>query len=144
DRIAKWIRDMVGIAKAGAFNFGVTAHPFEWYDPKAEEDVWAPWVQGKNMSPKICGYMNIVAYLEERRTEKGVQRVLTVDQKGFVGKDQLFCIPELKSGTHGIVEPTMSKLETAINSSSKRNGSSNGKPARKKAGRKIVRKAKRK
>jgi hypothetical protein len=123
DRIAKWVRDMVGIAKAGAFNFGITAHPFEEYDPIKEEDLYKPWVQGKNMSNKICGYMNLVLYLEERRTsdeEEENQRILLLDQPGFYSKDQLDCIPKLKSGRRGIIEPTMEKLIAAIESSPKR------------------------
>lgn len=115
DRINSWVRDMVGLAKSGSINFGITAHPFEWYDPVLEEDVWSPWVQGKNMSPKICGYMNIVAYLQEvRKKEEPIQRLLLTDAEGFVGKDQLQCFPELKSGRHGLVEPDMDKITKAI------------------------------
>jgi hypothetical protein len=119
DRIAKWVRQMTGIAKAGAFNFGITAHPFEWFDPVQEEYIWAPWIQGKGMVTKICGYMNIVAYLQEQKGDgdKPGSRVLMVDQKGFLGKDQLHCFPELKSGRHGILDPTGQKLIKAIKGS---------------------------
>lgn len=111
DRIVKWIRDMVALSKGGMFNFGVTAHPFTWYDPVIEQDVWAPWVQGKNMSPKICGFMNVVAYLQENR--KSGQRTLLVDSPGFVGKDQIG-FPELKSGRHGIIDPTLPKVDRVV------------------------------
>lgn len=135
DRLAKWVRDMTGIAKAGAFNFGITAHPFEWYDPTKEEEIWTPWIQGKNMIPKICGYMNIIAYLQKTEDEKKgtSQRVLLVDAPGFLGGDQLDCFPELKSGRHGIVEPTMAKIESAIKKSPKRSGDASpaAKPKRK-------------
>jgi hypothetical protein len=143
ERLARWVRDMTGLAKAGAFNFGITAHPIEWYDPTLEEDVWAPWVQGKNMIPKICGYMNIVAYLQEQKGEssKPGQRVLMVDQKGFMGKDQLFCFPELKSGRHGIIDPTGDKLIKAIKGSSVK-PASEAAPSSKKRPRKVVRRRK--
>lgn len=115
DRIAKWVRDMAGLADAGLINFGLTAHPFEWYDPVAEEDLWAPWVQGRGMSPKICGYMNVVAYLREvRKKDGGSVRVLMTDAEGFVGKDQYDAFPELNNGSHGIVDPTMPKIMKAI------------------------------
>lgn len=115
NRLSTFVRDMVGLASEGRMNFGITAHPFEWYDPIAQDSVWAPWVQGNNMSPKVCGYMNIVAYLQEvRRDGKPTQRVLLTDAPGFVGKDQFNCVPELKSGKRGIVDPTMPKLIQAI------------------------------
>jgi hypothetical protein len=128
ERLKKWVRDMGGLAKAGQINFGITAHPFEWRDQVAEEEFWAPWVQGKNMSPAICGYMNIVAYLEEvRRDDEEPRRVLMTDAVGFVGKDQFHCFPELKSGRHGIVDPTMADVMKAINGAR-----SSGRPATRK------------
>lgn len=123
-RIGKLVRDMVGLASAGQFNFGLTAHPFEWWDPIQETDVWAPWIQGSNMSPKLCGYMNIVAVLQEvrRRDSDGdqpSQRLLLVDAPGHVGKDQLGCFPALKSGRHGFIDPTMGDVIEAIEASRK-------------------------
>jgi hypothetical protein len=123
DRLSRWVRDMVGISKAGAFNFGIVAHPWEWFDPTQDKEIWAPWIQGKNMIPKICGYMNIIAYLQEQKgKDNKSQRVLLVDAPGFLGGDQLECIPELKSGKHGIIDPTMAKVEAAIKKSPKRSG----------------------
>lgn len=137
DRIAKWVRDMVGIAKAGAFNFGIAAHPIEWWDPTRGdhgEEIWAPWIQGKGMIPKICGYMNIIAYMQKQEVGDNEQRVLLVDSPGFLGGDHLECFPELKSGKHGIIEPTMAKIEKAIAQSPKRSGDASpaAKPKRKK------------
>ena len=120
NRLQKWVRDMVGLANDGKLNFGITAHPFEWWDPVREEDVWAPYVQGKNMSPKICGYMNLVAYYAVvRREGKPPSRVLYTDADGFVGKDQYNAFPELKSGKHGLVNPTLADLEQAIKKAKK-------------------------
>jgi len=115
NRITKWIGDMVGLAKDGMFAFGITAHPFDWYDPVKEETVWAPWIQGKNMSPKICGFMNIVAYLQvQKRKDEGDQAVLLTEAEGFYGKDQYDCFPELKRGRKGVIEPTLPKLEKLL------------------------------
>lgn len=132
DRIAKWCREMIGVAETGAFNFGITAHPFEWYDPVKEETVWAPWIQGKGMSPKISGYMNVVAYLDVVRIEPDDEdgeveerRVLLTDAPGFYGKNQLGKFPRLSNGSVGLVEPTIPKVVEAL-----RGGSSS--PARKK------------
>lgn len=138
ERIARWVRDMTGLAKAGAFNFGITAHPFEWYDPTKEEEIWVPWIQGKGMIPKICGYMNIIAYLQEQSTTQGDQRVLLVDAPGFLGGDQLDCFPELKSGNHGIVEPTMAKIEAAIKKSPKRDGDATAAKPKRKAKKRVA------
>ena len=55
ERLNKWTRDMVGLAKAGHLNFGMTAHPFEWIDPTQNKELWAPWIQGKSMSPELQG-----------------------------------------------------------------------------------------
>lgn len=125
-RLGKFVRDTVGLAKAGHFNFGMTAHVMELHDPVADEELWAPQVQGKNMSHKFAGYMNIVAYLQ--KDDKG-KRLLLTDAEGFVGKDQFDCFPALKSGRHGLVNPTMKDVDAAIK---KARGN---KPARKRAAR---------
>lgn len=119
-RLMKWLRDMYGLSSSGKFNLGVTAHPMEWWDPVKEQQVWTPMVgspQKGNLSVKVCGYMNIVAYLDEQHSENGSRsrRVLLADAPGFVGKDQFDCFPELKSGRHGFIEPTMEKIISAIN-----------------------------
>lgn len=109
-RLQQWIRNMVGLASEGAFNFGLTAHPFHWYDPIREEEVLAPWIQGRNMMTKITGYMNIVGYYRlVERDGKPDKRVLYTDQgAAWMAKDQFDAL----SGR--MVEPTMPKIEKAI------------------------------
>lgn len=115
NRIVKWVGDMVGLAKDGMFGFGITAHPMDWYDPVKQEHMLAPWVQGKNMSEKICGFMNIVAYLQvQKRKDDTPQTVLLTEAEGFYGKDQYNCFPELKNGRSGLISPTLPKLEKLI------------------------------
>lgn len=114
-RIARWVRDMHGFAKEGKFNFGITAHPFEWFDPIDEEDMLAPWIQGKGMVTRICGYMNIIAYLQEVKQEgETTQKILFTKTPGFYGKDQFDCLPETKSGKRGLIDPTMAEFDELL------------------------------
>jgi hypothetical protein len=114
ERIALWVAKMVALCEEGKIRFGMTAHPFEWYNPLRKEDVWAPWIQGKNMSPKISGYMNIVAFLERQ----GESTRLYTQADGFFGKDDRHRFPALKSGKRGLApkerEITMEDLNKVL------------------------------
>jgi hypothetical protein len=136
-RIMTKLRDLVALSVAGKFNFGVTANVMQWYDPVAEEDIWIPMFGSvKNpLSPKLSGYMNIVAYLQVvKREEEEPQRALMVEADGFYGKDQFDCFPELKSGRHGMVDPTIPKLVSAMK---KARRGEKPKPSRKKPARRV-------
>jgi hypothetical protein len=116
-RLSKWVRDMVGLSKAGMFNFGFTAHVMDYTDPVEDRELWVPQVGGYDgkMSMKMCGYTNILAYLSASEPkDKPRQELLVVDGDGFVGKDQYNCFPELKSGRHGFVNPSLTDVEAAI------------------------------
>jgi hypothetical protein len=105
-RIGKWTRDMHALADAGQINFGITAHAAEVYDPTSEEDVWAPWIQGKNMIWKISGYMHVVAYLKVvQKKGKDPRRKLATSAPGFYGKDQIS-----DDGLNDLWDPTMPKI----------------------------------
>lgn len=106
NRTSRWLRHMVGTPH---WHFGVTAHP--QILPTAEhdeaEDKLMPWVQGKNMAPKTCGYMNMVCYLEVNNKK---ERVLhTQAGERFYAKDQFnaFASGKLKN-------PTMLKISEAV------------------------------
>lgn len=119
-RLGRWVRDMVGLANEDAFNFGMVAHVMEWHDPVQDQELWSPLIAGKNMSPKMCGYCNIVAYYQEtRRKGKPAQRLLLTDAEGFVGTDKLDAFPELKSGRHGFVDPSFDEVDAAIEAARK-------------------------
>jgi virulence-associated protein VagC len=110
-RITNWVQDMCGLASEGKINFGITCHPAEWYNPVAEETILAPWIQGKGMISKICGYMNVITYMQEvQRENKPPQIQLLSSAPGFYGKDQYRAFPTLKSGKRGLLEPTMEKV----------------------------------
>jgi hypothetical protein len=110
-RITNMIQDFCGLAAEGKINFGITCHPSDWYNPVTEETVLAPWVQGKGMIPKICGYMNVITYMQEvQRDKKPPQLQLLANAPGFYGKDQYHAFPTLKSGKRGLIDPTMPQV----------------------------------
>lgn len=116
-RLGKWMRDMLGLCKAGQFNFGFTAHVMDYDDPVKDVTMWVPQVGGYDgkLSMKLCGYTNILAYLSANdEDDKPRKEVLTVDGEGFAGKDQYHCFPELASGRHGFTNPTLTDIEAAI------------------------------
>jgi len=106
-RLGVWMRHVVG---PDTFNFGFTAHtaqlsPSE--DPEEDRKLM-PWIQGKNMSPKFCGYMNAVLFMEVAKIGgKDNRRVLrTHATSRYYGKDQF----DMDTKTHRVVDPTMPKL----------------------------------
>lgn len=115
-RLTKWLRDMVGLSKSGQFDFWVTAHVMDWDDPVSGDSLWVPAFGSAktNLSAKLCGYMNVVAYYGMSGKKGEENRTLLVDADGFIGKDQYDCFPKLKSGRHGFVNPTLSDVEAAI------------------------------
>jgi hypothetical protein len=115
NRVIATIQDMCGFAAEGKFNFGIVTHPEDYYHPIKEETLLAPWVQGKGMVKKVCGYMNIIAYLQEvERDGKEPQMQLLTRADGFFGKDQYGAFPELKSGKRGMINPSMAKINEAL------------------------------
>lgn len=124
-RLARWVRSMVGVDQ---FNFGVTAHPMEMDDPVSGEVKLQPYVQGKNMTTKIQGYMNVVAYMEKKEIgkegDKKIARVLRTEAtETYVAKDQF---DAFDSGR--MVNPTMPKIMAAIEAAKPK-----AKPARRKS-----------
>jgi hypothetical protein len=101
-RLGLWVRHMVGLP---GFNFGVTAHPAELANPE-DELILMPYVQGRNMSNKVCGYMNIVAYLE---IKQGKRVLRTAATERYYAKDQFDAFENAR-----MVEPTMPKIIAAI------------------------------
>jgi hypothetical protein len=112
-RLQEWVRHMVG---CDMFNFGITAHTF-WGQSDSDEDPdekiikLMPWVQGKNMPHKICGYMNIVALLEVKRRKGGREsRVLqTKGNDRMFGKDQFDLFSDGR-----LLNPDMPKIKKAL------------------------------
>lgn len=109
-RIGRWIRHMVGCPH---WNFGVTCHPRVTESTEDEEDPvekLMPWVQGKMMAPKVCGYMNVVGYMEWEKMRKRDVRVLHMNSTDkYYAKDQFSCFEDGR-----LINPTMPKLLDAI------------------------------
>jgi AAA domain len=106
-RLQTWIRHVVGIP---GFNFGIVAHPAEL--PNINGQVkFQPWIQGRQMSQKVQGYMNMVAYLEVVQQDgKEPRRVLrTRGTEDYEAKDQYDAFPNGR-----LVDPTMPKIVKAI------------------------------
>lgn len=125
-RTGKWVRHVVG---ARLFNFGMTAHvqmlPIS-LDPDAPEKLM-PAIHGKvggalgGFAIKMCGYMNVVAYLDV--TSKGTRVLYTNATDRYYAKDQFSSLPKGR-----LVSPTMPKLIKAIEES--RPAASKKKPRR--------------
>jgi hypothetical protein len=111
-RLADFVRLMVGKAHV---HFGITAWPFPTEGPEGE-DVFMPWVQGKAMPERICGYMNVIGYLSihqkvNRRREKvgePYRTMFTNLTNRYYAKDQF----DAFGGE--LVAPTMPKIMDAI------------------------------
>ena len=112
-RALEWIRYMIQLP----FNFGITAHPYRFEipdkncdDPDDTEVLYMPWIQGKQMPEKVCGYMNIVGYLDVATDKEGNEhRVLyTKKRRNFYAKDQFGAF------NGRMVDPTVPKIEKAI------------------------------
>jgi hypothetical protein len=116
-RIGVWVRSMVGCPY---WHFGVTCHPRVTASKEDEEDPQdklMPWVQGKMMAAKMCGYMNIVGYMHwdtvQVRGKTRKQRVLDTNST-----DQFYALYRVTYDNPmpggRLVNPTMPKLITSI------------------------------
>lgn len=118
-RIGRLVRHMVGCPH---WNFGVTCHARITESNEDEEDPnekLMPWVQGKMMAPKVCGYMNIVALMHFASVGRGDKKrsVRVLDMNGtekYYAKDQFDSMPEGR-----MMNPTMPKLVEAITATNK-------------------------
>lgn len=115
-RLTSWIRNMIGLAKAGQFNLGLTSHLMMVEDPVTSEDLWVPQfgdTKGKTAF-KLAGYMNIVGYYVANEKDGVTTRKLLTSSSGFVAKDQYDIFPKLKSGAHGLVNPTLEDVDKLL------------------------------
>jgi hypothetical protein len=109
ERIQQFVRHTVG---AKRFHVGITCHPFEDAHPTNDEggSLLVPYIQGKGMTPKICGYMNIIAFNELREEDDNSwARMHFRENSRFYAKDLYDSFP---SGY--LDNPTMPKLMEAI------------------------------
>lgn len=107
DRLGEWIRHIVG---SDSFNFGVTAHPamLDIFGSR----IMGPWVQGKQMAEKVCGYMNIVGYMEVKKhpdKDENFRQISFDLTPHYYAKDQFQAFERSK-----MFHPTLPKLDAAI------------------------------
>jgi hypothetical protein len=86
ERMEQWVRHMVGCRR---FHFGITAHPMEGPHPTNDEggDLLRPYIRGKNMTEKFCGYMNMVGFLEVIEEDTKYRRLHFAENSRFYAKD---------------------------------------------------------
>lgn len=110
DRLSAWVRNTVGI---DTFNFGITAFPTTRFDaPGTEERKLMPWVQGKMMSEKICGYMNMVGYMEKKispSTKRVYRQISFEETEDYYAKDQFNAFEKGR-----LIDPTLAKISAAV------------------------------
>jgi hypothetical protein len=109
-RLGTWMRHVIG---PDIFNFGFTGHaavllPSE--DPEEDKKLM-PWVQGKNMSSKFCGYTNATLFMEVATIGgKEGRRVLRANATDrYYAKDQFDMTDNGR-----VVDPTMPKIVKLI------------------------------
>ncbi len=118
-RLGRWVRHMVGMP---GFDFIVTGHSFAYDD--LDGRLW-PYIQGKRMPEKICGYMNVVGYLEVKQGK----RVMRFGETGdYFAKDQFDAF-----GKGRMVEPTLPKLMQTIKAARGSTTTTRRKPRRKRS-----------
>lgn len=94
NHLSSLVRHFVGLP----INFGITAYA-EDYDIGEDEKVFMPMFQGGkgSYSTKICGYMNLVAYLGVTKSDDGFQNRLLTQRRGrYYAKDRF-----------GVLEPVI-------------------------------------
>jgi hypothetical protein len=123
-RLAQWVRDIASLSDQGFFNFGITAWPSELLVSDDEEvsKKLMPWVQGKNMANKVCGYMKIVAFGEI--LPKGTRVLRFEATERYYAKDSFDMFPDNK-----LLRPTMDKVQAAAEASLKKKAAARPKRA---------------
>ena len=109
DRLSQWVRAVVSI---DTFNFCITAHPTSRLESPDGESKLMPWVQGKMMSEKICGYMTQVGYMQKKRSKSTGREYRVIDfyeTEDFYAKDQYNAFEKGR-----LVDPTLPKVLAAV------------------------------
>jgi hypothetical protein len=138
ERIGQFVRHLVGIK---SFHVGMTAHPFEDAHPTNDEGgtLLVPYLQGKGMTPKICGYCNIIAFQEMiEEDDQLIARMHFRENARFYAKDLYETLAARPGGYMDY--PTMPKLMEAITGttnlpSRRKRGEAKPAAGRRKAGR---------
>lgn len=106
NRIGKYVRAFAALP----INFGISCHVMADFDQDGNP-VLQPLVQGKGMSSKVSGYMNVIGFLGKAETpeKKQVQRLLTAKVGKYFARDRFNAL------TPFVDKPTIPKIEGLIN-----------------------------
>lgn len=109
NRIAQLVREFIDLP----INFGVSCHTMAGELPGMDDLVYIPDIQGKGMSSKISGFMNVIGYLgwtkkEVNGKEVRVRRMQWQHRGDYFAKDRFHAL-----GTY-MDEPTLPKAMRAI------------------------------
>lgn len=111
NRLKLFVRHMSALP----INFGITSHPFEVEDTEGNLQ-WMPFIQGKNMIHVVCSYMNVIGYLTLDERAGRTRRVLyTTKHNNFYARDRFNAL----GGK--VIEPTIPKIQEAIERKIKNN-----------------------
>jgi hypothetical protein len=121
-RFGVWMREVIGLE---SFHFGFTAHPFEGAAPGDDDSLmWMPYVQGKGMAQKFCGYMNVVGHYQIKKikaagdTKAVPHRVINFEAtEDYYAKDQFDAFKN-----HRLIDPDMPSFMKAVEAARTRNG----------------------
>jgi hypothetical protein len=92
------------------YNIGISFHVMTTTESGGDGTIFMPQVQGKNMPSKIAGYMNVLGYMDKRKTEddKVVQSILFQKQGRYYAKDRWAALGQR------VDKPTLPKVEGLI------------------------------
>lgn len=116
DRLARWLRYVLGPDK---FNFGFTSWADKTLSPDKDSDgdpieKLMPYVQGKGMSLKFSGYMNVLAYMsvvEVKGRDKPARLLRTESSPTYYAMDKF----DAFNGR--VLDPTVPKIENLVKKS---------------------------
>jgi len=119
-RMGRKLREFVTISNSGAFNFGITAWIADMAPSEDEEKPrkLMPYIQGKNMASKTCGYMNVVGFGEF--TDKGTRVLRFMETDRYYAKtdfDDASGPGSFAANKYKLLNPTMPKIEDMIKKS---------------------------
>lgn len=127
ERLQQFIRHIVGV---NAYHFVITAHPHEGQHPSNDEGgfLLRPWIQGKNMTEKFCGYCNMVSFMEviEEDDDTLIRRMHFRESPRYYAKDLFDAFPD-----GYLDDPTIPKVLAAVEAAKT---GKNGKPSPRRRG----------
>lgn len=115
NRVSRLLRDMRDLP----MHMGVTCHTFrEQYFDDQEQDLNTPYIQGKGMTEKVCGYMGVIGHMKIETGKTGEVAVLDCRPS-----DQWYT--KDRYGVGRMINPTIGKVLTIV-----KDGPAPARPAR--------------